>query len=469
MRRYFIINLIFLTVICTVSAQNVAVSGQLKGFEQGSMVRIIVPEDLFSKLEHTLVTTYAGQNGDFAFHVDMKYPVYAHLAVNLKKGSIFLEPGQSYQMKIVRDTIGQHGSIFDQQPPEIDILKGNTSLSNRLGNFNEIYNQFLLAHFRDIYLYHNTVVLNNFKKEIAGKFSNDNSPYVKNYIRYSLASLEWAARTSTLNSFGKKYFVGQTVLYNNVQYVEMFRDFFKAFFESTLHDPVNMNHLAEIMPTGNFQKLDEVFSKVPLLETDTRVRELTEMVSLEKYFYNNDFNRWNILRMYENMSLHCKYPENRKIAHDYYEKLKQLIPGSNAPDFDLPGFSGKEYTLESFKHKFVLLAFFKTNNPMCENQLSYLKKLSDHEDDDFTPVVIVAGKNPDYYLKAYSSQQYPWPFLLLGKDILLLEKYQVVDYPSYVLINPDGSIAMAPAPMPEENAFQRISDYITEYKKNVKN
>ncbi len=469
MRKYLLINFLFVIFIQVAAAQNVFVSGHLKGYEPESLVRLIVPADLFSKQPRTLATTYAGKNDDFSFHISLKHPVYAYLAVNLKKSSFFLEPGENYQLEIVRDTTGQHGSIFDQQPPEINIVQGNTSLSDSLGNFNEVYNQFLLAHFKDVYLYHNRSVLDNFKKEVTDRFSKDTALYVKNYIRYSMASLEWAARTMSPDAFAKKYFTGQKVLYNNVQYVEQFRSFFKSFFESILHDPLNMSHLSVIMPTGNFHKLDALFSKVPLLQADPCVRELAEMVSLEKYFYHNDFDRWSILRMFERMAQQCKYPENRKIAHDFYLKLKQLIPGSKAPDFDLPGFNGKEYTLESFRHKFVLLAFFKTQDPMCENQLSYLKNLSDHEYDDFTPVVILVGKHTDYYLKAYLSQQYAWPFLLLGKDILLLEKYQVMDYPAYVLINPDGTIAMSPAPMPEENALQRISSYIMQYKKTVKN
>jgi len=469
MRKYLIINIIVFLFTGSVAARNVTVSGHLKGFDAGSMVRIIIPSDLFSEQAHTLATTYSGGTGNFVFHVDLKRPVYAKLAVNLKKGSLFLEPGRNYQVVIIRDTIGQKGSIFDQQPPEIRILKGNTGLSAQLGNFNEIYNEFLMNHFRDIYLYHNISVLNNFKKKVAARFSNDTSIYLKNYIRYSVASLELAARTMSLSEFARNYFVEHKVLYNNVQYVEVFRDLFKAFFESTLHDPVSINNLSKIILTENFQKLNAVFSKIAILKTDTRVRELAEMVYLEKHFYDNDFNRWKIIQMFENMSLHCHFSENRKIAGDFYLKLKQLIPGSQAPDFKLPGFDGKEYSLNDFRGKFVLLAFYKTDNPLCKKQLSFLKSMAGHESDDFTPVVIVVGKTPDYYLKAFMSQQYSWPFLLLGKDILLLEKYQVMAYPTYVLINPDGTVALAPAPMPEENAVQRISLYITQYKKSIKN
>lgn len=469
MRKYLITSLIIFLFTNLVAAQNVFVSGQLKGFEPESMVRVIVPSDLFSKLPHTLVTTHSEKTGDFSFDFELEHPVYAEVAVNLKKGSVFLQPDSKYRLEIKNDTVGLHGSIFDQQPPEINVLKGNTSLSDHLGTFNEMYNRFLMDHFRDIYIYHNISVLNDFKKRTDSSFANIHSPYLNNYIRYSLASLEWAARAMPLTAFAKTYFTGHKVLYDNVQYVEVFRDFFKAFFESTLNDPVNKNKLTEVMPSGDFQKLDAVFSKLALLKDDARVRQLAEMVSLEKYFYDNTFKHRDILKMFRNLSLHSKFSENRKIAHDFYLKLKQLLPGSPAPAFQLPDFKGNEYSLENFKHKFVLLAFYKTGDPLCKSQLSYLKSLAGHESDNFTPVVIVVGKHPDYYLKAYRSQKYSWPFLLLGQNILLLEKYQVMEYPAYVLINPDGTIGMAQAPMPEENAVERISHYTAQYKKRVKN
>lgn len=451
------------------AAQNVKVSGHLKGFDTGSMVRIMVSTDLFSNQMQTLATTYAGKSGDFTFHIELKHPVYIEMAANLKKGSVFLEPDENYQVQIKRDTIGQHGSIFDQQPPEIKILKGNTSLSTQLGNFNEMYNQFLMTHFREIYLYHDISALNNFKKKVTTDFASDTSSYLKNYIRYSMASLDLAARTLSNSDFAKKYFVGHKILYDNVQYVEEFRNFFKTVFSSTISDEVSDSKVSEIMPTENFQNLDAVFSEIPLLKKDARVRELAEMVYLEKHFYDNDFNRWSIIGMYKNMSRQCRFKENRKIAGDYYNKLKYLMPGTLAPGFNLPGFDGKEYALNNFKGKFVLLAFFKTDSPRSKKQLSFLKSLAGHESDDFSPVLILTGKHPDFFLKAFMSQQYSWPFLLLGKDILLLEKYRVMAFPTYVLINPDGTVAMAPAPMPEENAIQQISVYINQYKKSVKN
>lgn len=469
MRKYLIFIIIIFLFVRPVTAQNIFISGQLKGFDQGSMVRIIIPSDLFSDMPHTLMTTNAVKGGHFTLHFELKQPVYAKLAVNLKKGSLFLEPGRHYQLKVKFDTLGQHGSVFDQQPPEIDVLKGGTNLSNNLGNFNEMYNQFLMKQFRAIYIYHDVSVLNDFKKKVEAGFANDTSKYLGNYIRYSIASLELAARTMSLTNFAKTYFVGRKVLYNNIQYVGVFQDFFKAYFESSLNDPVNMSKLSNVMVTGNFEKLDAVFSLVPILKEDVRVRELAEMISLEKYFYDNSFKHINILKMFENIAIHSKFPENRKIAHDFYLKLKQLQPGTPAPEFKLPGFDGKEYSLSSFKHKFVLLAFYKAGSQLCKNQLSFLKKISGHETSDFTPVVIVVGKKPDYYLKDYMSGKYQWPFLLLGKNILLLEKYQIMIYPSYVLVNPNGTIGMAQAPMPEENAVTRISLYIEQYKKRLKN
>lgn len=465
MYKYLLPTLIYLLLSNPLTAQYVTIYGHVKGFDKGSMVRVIIDSDPFSKLEHTLATTYSDEQGNFTLHFPLKHITYAQLAINLKRGGLFLKPGVVYRVEAIKDTANQDGSIFDQQPLEINLLNENLSFNNNLGSFNELYNKFILSHFRDIYLYHNVSILQNFKKEIKEKFSNETSAYLRNYIQYSLASLDRVARTKSVKAFARAYFVGHPVLYYNVQYAYLFTNFFGSYFESTLQNPVNMSELSKIVPLENITRLDGLFSEDALLKTDPRVRELAEMVILRKYYFNTNFHKRDILALLKQIARRSRFQENRRVAHNFLIKLQQLMPDSPAPDFRLPDFMGKEYSLGGFKGKFVLLSFYKIHCPLCVEQLSFLKTAKDRLENNFTPVVVIVGKNPVSYLKAFSSQKYHWPFLLLGKDILMLEKYQVKTYPAYVLINPNGSIAMAPAPMPGENALKRISLYISQYEK----
>jgi peroxiredoxin len=168
------------------------------------------------------------------------------------------------------------------------------------------------------------------------------------------------------------------------------------------------------------------------------------------------------------MAIKSPFAENRKIAEDYRVKLRQMRPGTPAPAFRLPDFTGKEFSLKDFRGKFVLISFIGTHCPVCNFQLNQLKSLQQNLI-DFTNLTIVSGKVTSDFIQNAKPLQRQWPFLLLGKDILLLEKYQIVNYPAYVLIGPAGRIIMAPAPMPDENLEQRIHSVINAYKKRLQN
>jgi hypothetical protein len=60
---------------------------------------------------------------------------------------------------------------------------------------------------------------------------------------------------------------------------------------------------------------------------------------------------------------------------------------------------------------------------------------------------------------------YRWPLLELGGDILLLEKYNIRTYPTFTLINPDGTIGMATAPMPDEMLDMYMKKLTVKYEK----
>ncbi len=60
---------------------------------------------------------------------------------------------------------------------------------------------------------------------------------------------------------------------------------------------------------------------------------------------------------------------------------------------------------------------------------------------------------------------FEWPVLNLGSDILLLESYNIRAFPSYLLLNPDLSIAMAIAPLPSEGLNLYIKRSMNQYAK----
>lgn len=445
-------------------AGKVTVSGHLTGFKPNSLVRIIGNADPFSRWKTTLATTRTDDQGNFSLTVDLDHPIYAQLAVNLKKGNLFLFPDGKYSVVVARDTTAQ-GSVFDRRPLNLHLKAEDGNQTRNMGIFNQMYNDFLVQNFRSVYQYHNQEVLRRFQKKVDSTFSKGNKTFLKNYIRYSMASLEWGVRKFSASVFAGRYFVKQPVLYDNVQYAELFDNFFEGYFDVQPSTPVTLDKIAGAIASRDLTHLDDLFQKDSVLKQDNRVRQLAEMVLLRKLFYQNTYQQYDIEVLFRQISRSSPYIQNRQIAAHWLKRLTYLTPGTAAPAFQLPDFNGNERILKNWKGKFVLLAFYKTNCPLCLFQWAQVKDMQEKLGSEFVPVVIVSGSNVSDYQNLYVKENGQFTYLLLGNDILLPEKYQVETYPSYVLVNPDGTIAMAPAPMPQDNAQRKFSTYMEEFKK----
>ena len=465
-------NILLTVLLATagaLNAQNVRITGHVDGFAPGSIVRVLVYADQFSRLEKTLATTRTDSAGNFRMTFPVKETTYAMLAVNLKRTDFFLKPGAVYHFDLARTTAAREASPFEEIPLQVQMKADDDSLNAWISTYHMLYDRLIRIHFRDIYQFHNRQVLKDFETRVHQRLQRANLPYVQQYIRYSLASLAWGSRTKSLPEMVQTWFAGQPVLYQNIQYTDFFLDFFQSYFESTVKKPVTKDKLLQIISLRNLKKLDDLFATAPALGTDARVRQLAEMVQLAKCYYQPGFNKKDIEALYKQIAEGSPFPKNRVIAGNYLLKLNIMQPGTPAPDFLLPDLMGKEYALKNFRGKFVLLSFINAHCPVCNHQLNDLDAISQKLGYGFTNLTIVKGKVTPEFMRQANPAGHNWPFLLLGKSILLLEKYQIVTYPAYVLVDPQGRVSMAPAPMPDENLQQRIAAAINAYKKRVQN
>jgi thiol-disulfide isomerase/thioredoxin len=463
----FVVWWVVLASAC--QAQQVLVTGQATGFSPGSLVRVQVYADPFSGLEKTLAVTRTDSSGNFRVAFPVKRTEYAMLAVNLKRTAFFLKPGASYHFDLKIDSTASGNTPFDKFTLQRQLFADDDSLNAYINIFDGWFDSLLMNHFRDIYVSHNRQVVSDFSSKVQYRFAKVKSPYLHQYIRYSIASLMPGLRAESLPEIVRHYFAGQPVLYHNIRYAAFFLDFFRSYFNSTVKKPVTIDRLLAVVHKRDIRKLDSLFALAPGMKKDAQLRQMAEMVQLANAYNNAVFDKADIEALFRQMAADSPFAGNRKVAKDYLVKLRVMQPGTKAPDFLLPDVTGKEYALKDFSGKFVLLDFVRAGCPVCLAHLKALDELNAKWGNAFTIVSLVNGKITPQFLQDARPDSHRWPFLLIGKDILLLERYQVVTYPAYVLIDPRGRILLAPAPMPDENLQQVIGNRINSYKKSRKN
>ncbi len=441
-------------------AQDIMVSGKASG-SHGDLIRVLVYVDQFSMLEKSIAETYTDKTGAFALKTSLPTTTFGFLAMNLEKGECYLTPGGNYMFDIALPDNVNQGSVFDKIPLQFSLkVEYDGGLQSDIEQFNQLYNNFVYENAQAIYRSRSKKVLADFKTDIESRFDDKSSQYFQDYVHFAFVSLDWLSKRMS-DAKVMEVLVSQPVLYQNIQYTE----FFKTFFDNYLELLAN-KHYDEMVYLLNQSKTNEglihFIQRDSLLKTNDQVTELVMMLLMSKFYYVADIQKPALIQKYKYISSASQFGQNREIALHFIEKLTQLDYGFPAPEFELNNSKGESVMLKDYRGKFVLLDFVTPGCQICVNDLEKLAKIEPRFEDTLEVITLVVNQSGE---KAgiMSPDEYDWKFLFVPKTSLLPEKYHVRTFPTYVLINPDGSIAYATMPMPDENMELMISRFITRY------
>ena len=107
----------------------------------------------------------------------------------------------------------------------------------------------------------------------------------------------------------------------------------------------------------------------------------------------------------------------------------------------------------------MYLNFISLDSYACTQDLEQLKLLNEKTKDVIEVVSISIDEDFEKVKNYFKRHKYNWTLLDYKGDPTVIERYKVQAYPSYYLIDVDGTLCMSPASAPSENfekQFQRI-------------
>jgi peroxiredoxin len=152
----------------------------------------------------------------------------------------------------------------------------------------------------------------------------------------------------------------------------------------------------------------------------------------------------------------AKHAEHKTIIDDFFAKFNRLAPGAAATDFTLKDSDGNTVNLSDYKDRLVLLQFVDGSSPVSERQFSELRNLHYQWQDSVQILTIATHDKMELFKKQFAEKRQDWPLLDLGDQILLLEAYNILTFPEYILITKGNKIGEAPAPSPERYLGERV-------------
>jgi thiol-disulfide isomerase/thioredoxin len=457
-----LIAFIFCLQLLTAFSLTTSITGTAIGHPD-ELVRVIVYSDQFSRLDSTLVTVNTDVWGNFALQVPIAEPTYAFLALGPKRGGLHIVPGKSYQVQVIEDTI--KGSIFDQLPLQFNLYAEKDSLNPLIGRFNYKYNVFLYEKQRDIIRSKNSKVVNDFISLMRKEFisaRNEQNIYLENYVDYTLAALEWLSGSKSDSTILMDYFIRKKVLRENIAYTDFFKDFFREYFKTQKY--YGYNELVSSINSGTVLHVDSLLQRNELLALNDELRELSLMLLVAGNYHNRDISDQSVYKLFRQIELSSNYEQNRAVARNYLKKLAHLQYGSKAPAIELINQFGDIFELSDFKGSFVLLDFITSSCGPCYFEMEKLRDIQQKLANKLEIILVVSDGDINSVINQMGEYNNSFLLLDLNNNILMLESYEIKTFPSYVLINPDGTIAMAPAPPPNENLGHFIEGFIARYK-----
>ncbi|MCD4745867.1 MAG: TlpA family protein disulfide reductase [Bacteroidales bacterium] len=454
--------LAFLVLCISTYAQNTTIKG-LAPRAEGKSIRIITYSDQISYLEKTIAITTIDTGGKFFFDLNIQNTIFAYLDIDFQKADFYLEPEKNYEIKI--DTLNflneQYNSFINPQYLNVQIINTNKNELNLLiQKFNVQYNDFIIEKFNNIYRSRNKSLIDTLKIKINDSFSGIKNNYFNNYIKYKIASLEQMSRTINKSSLAQKYFIGKPILYNNVEYMYFFNEYFSQYLTIT-SKPIKKNDLISTINLQNsYPALLDSLGKDTLLRNEV-LRELVLLKGLSELFYSPDYNRKNILKILNDIAFSSKFEEHRLIAKNLIITLTKLQPGTPAPDFTFININNDSVSLSNFKGKYIYLNFWTTKCTPCLQEMELMNSLNKKYKDDIEFVSISLDKEFMTMYHFFDNHNFIWTFLHSYNNYEITEAFDVEAFPLFVLLDKEGNILKYPAPGPSENiemVFEKIID-----------
>lgn len=416
--------------------------------------------DMLTLTEEEVDHAVIGDNRTFQLNAYANYPVMMMLQIENYSQSFFVEPGRNYEVYVPRFdwNIDEKRNVFLE--PEVLPLE---FVNMPAGELNALITEFesVVAHYID----ENRVFFDSrFRPQkryfdsleavVAKKCPDTKNEFFNRYKRYQLASMKYSLHFDTRRNMVNRYVKNQPILYYDDNYMAFFTTLFaNSVSKGTKKLPAWL--LGHWVNTLNVKVFLDSLGTDTLLRNE-QVRELVALQALQEAYYQPRYYEGDkVVKMIELIGGQTKFPEHKVLAKRLVNSFKQKEEGAEMPDFVLPDVDRKMVSLDGMKGKWVYLSFVRVGDPNCLGEIETLAHFKDSiyaksKNVEFVTICCDREFQKMYHLlkNTKKGQRYNWTWLHFNGNYKLLERYGVVSYPYFILINPEGQMQYTVTPSP---------------------
>ena len=288
------------------------------------------------------------------------------------------------------------------------------------------------------------------KLKCEKRYKNIKNDYFKNYVDYSIASINASASRGE-NYLINGYIVGKPLQYKHFEYMQFFNTCFKGFVTAmgSTHKGQSLYNIINVQ--ANWNQLSTFLKQDKFLKSDS-LRELVAIKNLWEMYYSADFSPDAIEAITSQLNVATKITEHKKITSTMLIYFNKMQAGSQAPSFSARSKDGTIGNLSNFKNRWIYLNFFSTKNIESLKEMPKIAALKKKFADKLMFVSVCLDdslKSYISYLKA--NPKFDWTIWYNYDKSLTKtakENYFLTGTEGYFLINNFGYLAQSPAPSP---------------------
>ncbi len=444
---------LFLTAI---QAEPVQIRGTLPGAEKHE-IRLLQLADRISYRTIILDRTIVSDSANFSLTCDINETAQLILDIDYYSSVLYVVPGSEYALSCEPvDIAGQYRPFYKKDILQYAIMdEPKPQINAMINDFELLYAGFVERELSGIYHKRNTGFIKAFRQEMDSSLTGQVNDFIRNYIDYRLADLEFIIAPSKRNQLFRNFIGGRPVLYNNPEYMNFFQSFFDDFILQHSKFISRRDLQSTINQLGNYPALLDSLGKDTLLRNEV-VRELVLLQSVRELYADQSFSKANLIRILDQLAGRTKFEIHREIARNLRKELTHLEPGTLAPDIKLPTLDHDTVRLSDFREKPVYLSFFTTWSYACLAEFELMDSLWQQFGDRIDFITISLDKSPEVMDRLRKEKNYNWTFLYNGSGYDVIHAYRVKTFPSFVFISADGKIIDYPAYKPSELIAERF-------------
>ncbi len=427
----------------------------------GKKIEVYEIQDYISNTEILVASSIVKPDSTFSLTFYESKIKKAILRSNNNSSIIYIQPDGKYDVYLPEkdkyDPYRPNGNFVELSFFDLDSL----DINYKILGFERWMDDFLAAYFytKKVNGTEFNIQLDKFKTNVEKEYMSDSSFYFKTFVKFRMASLdeiqqvEEKGTDQKFDFYIKKY----PVCYDNDAYMEYVMNFYEDFMLKLSFKNYNAFYLGILKssPSLLMKSLDTEYYMVNL-----RIREMIMLKMLSDAYYTKDFPQSNILTIMDSVAVNPFFESNKIISINLKKRLLELVPGGRAPNFALTAADGTVKTLESYPKNHIYINFLDLSSEGNVKQFPLLIPLHLKYQKDIQFITVYKKKDSYSQADLKILASIAWDKFEIKEDDPILKTYQIVTYPSYVLLDGFGYVVQSPAYGPIPNGEGKTIDNV---------